>query len=1326
MKRVIIYGSLLLILGTFAAVWSAGSWLLESPDGVRWLFREISRRTALKVGARSVSGGLGSTLRVEGLILRWPEGEAAAEELRLRCRPLWLSFGHLAIQELTLRGVRIRDDRPASGRPPELVWPRLSGAPAWLNGWVDLLTVAGMEYRRSGEAPLRITRGAATLHWRHAVLTATALELAAPAGRLSGRVTAGFGPPSLSALLTALPATPRSGLSRIDLQTRLCPGRLPGELAGPLSLTAFTGTRRALDLTGELGVLPAAVTLRGMTLTRPGQRGTIRGEGTLLVRAPEPELRLELRAARLDLAAESGTATDLSGTVNAEGTASRFTGRLDLANGGGGWRTARLAGAFSGDRTGMTVTGLEGTLLGGRVRGGLRISWGEGLAVAGALRGDGLDPARVTPDWPGTVNLDLQGSARWRDRTPLRAELSGRLRESRLRGLPLKGEIAAAAADGAVRIDRLFLEGNGFRISAGGDLQQRLDVAATVTDLSGLIPRTRGSLDLAGWVRHAAGRTSGVLSGRGRQLAGDGAGIAAAELTARLGPEPGSPVSLAATLEGVTWDHLRADEASLTIDGTRERHTLAVAFRSAGAEIRGGATGSYGREGWDGTVTTLSGRDRIGPWNLTAPARLALSPARLALSPARLTGAGPERLELAGRLSFAPWHGSLGARWRDLDLGRSGPWLSDLKLAGRSSGTLTLESPAGDRLTLAAHATAAGIITAADRTVTVRQAALDLEADGSGIRSFLDIGTAEGIRVRGRFASSLPARPGVPEQGEFDATWEGVDLALLRGQLPPEVDLRGRFSGKVVGRLLPGERFDLTGSALLAGAAARWRGEGREISLRAEQSNLSWEWRGESLRGTASFLLTGHGEVEGSFALPLPARLGTAPEPQGALRMSLTGRLHEQGLLTALFPGLVRESRGEIRVDLRADGPWQGPRLAGRLELTGAGAFLPSAGVTLQGVELAARLEHGRVTVERFTAGSGGGTLQGNATLDLAGYRLTGYRGRVRGERFQAVRLPELQLLASPELTFEGTPERLVLRGNVRIPELHATGSDRTTAVMPSSDVVVEGGGGETARLPGPALDLRVLVELGERVFVKAAGFDGRLEGAVTLASRNSEPFTGTGEIRVARGRYSAYGVNLDIRRGRALFAGGPVARPTLDILALREIGDVTAGVAVRGTPAAPVVRLYAEPPLPDAEILSYIVLGRKLTDSEEKGDLLVKAASLLTAAGDSLSLQEQLKSRLGIDTLEFSPDRQSSGYRRVEPALLTPSQKSAANTVSESMLQVGKYLTPDLYLSYGWSLFTGSHLVRIRYNLTKQWEIESRTGTADVGGDIFYRIEFD
>ncbi len=46
------------------------------------------------------------------------------------------------------------------------------------------------------------------------------------------------------------------------------------------------------------------------------------------------------------------------------------------------------------------------------------------------------------------------------------------------------------------------------------------------------------------------------------------------------------------------------------------------------------------------------------------------------------------------------------------------------------------------------------------------------------------------------------------------------------------------------------------------------------------------------------------------------------------------------------------------------------------------------------------------------------------------------------------------------------------------------------------------------------------------------------------------DKITSRGEIRVVKGRFRTYGVNLEIVRGRLFYAGGPINQPSLDILA--------------------------------------------------------------------------------------------------------------------------------------------------------------------------------
>jgi translocation and assembly module TamB len=179
--------------------------------------------------------------------------------------------------------------------------------------------------------------------------------------------------------------------------------------------------------------------------------------------------------------------------------------------------------------------------------------------------------------------------------------------------------------------------------------------------------------------------------------------------------------------------------------------------------------------------------------------------------------------------------------------------------------------------------------------------------------------------------------------------------------------------------------------------------------------------------------------------------------------------------------------------------------------------------------------------------------------------------------------------------------------------------------------------------------------------------------------------------------------VQLKITRGRILFAGGPVDRPTLDILALRTIGEIKAGVQVGGTPREPVVKLYSDPVMPDTDVLSYIVLGHPMGGDRESAGLLMGAAGALLSRGESAVLQDRLQRRLGVDVLTI---------------------ESGGGEVASSMVTIGKYLSPRLYISYGQSLFTGSNVAKLRYEISKHWELESKMGT-ESGVDLFYKIEF-
>ena len=89
--------------------------------------------------------------------------------------------------------------------------------------------------------------------------------------------------------------------------------------------------------------------------------------------------------------------------------------------------------------------------------------------------------------------------------------------------------------------------------------------------------------------------------------------------------------------------------------------------------------------------------------------------------------------------------------------------------------------------------------------------------------------------------------------------------------------------------------------------------------------------------------------------------------------------------------------------------------------------------------------------------------------------------------------------------------------------------------------------------------------------------------------------------------------------------------------------------------------------------------------------------------AGDSLSMVDQVKSRVGIDTVDI---------------------QAGSGDMSRSMVTIGKYLTPQLYVSYGYGVFSEEKLLKVRYRISKNWEVETWRGN-EMGADLYYRVDF-
>lgn len=1539
MRRWIFLFSFLLVI--VLGVLLATLWIFNTTEGTRWLMRTISRFTSVEIEAREVRGQLGNKLQLEKIQIHWPQGKIKADLVEIHWNPLLLLLRRVEVKNLVLEGIRIEDHRGVSETPFEFQWPRVPGVLFWINGKIKNCMVKEFSYHRRSERSLFIESFRGHLQWRDGILVGEEMEMDAPLLKVKGNIEMGLLRPTLYLRLEVFPSKQIMDIDNLYLNSRILQGRIPNQMWGNIFVEGRSGSIKKISLEGEIGFSPKSLFFRDLRLSRPDRPGKWIGEGQILFSTKRIFLKLNSHFMELDLSRELGLPAQFSGTLAFEGSPSDYRGEIHVKSSEGKWYSGNLSGKFNGSLEGAHFQFLEGRLLDGRFKGALAIHWKEGFSIKGSLQANTLNPARITSEWEGSINLDIEGDLRFPSKESPQGRILARFRESHFKGHSLQGDLELSFKNSMFHIQQAKFKGKGFTLTANGVLQEKIQFHAEISDLSTLVPGGGGEFSAKGWGRWSKGLWSVKFEGEGKALALKEIKAKKIGLWAQINEEGKRIFQIKGSFHQVQYQSLKLDSLHVKGEGSLSEHHINILIHSPIESVETSIEGGFTENAWRGRLIHLEGKDIHGWWKMEAPTSFSISSHRIWMEPLLLISSYKERLIFSIDLKRHPLKGICQARWDQFKLERLNPWVGKFHLSGHTNGDLelqwiekggikingevdvrggffypslrmdvtkanlkfnwdekkldamaTLELPPEGRFhvlltseqparlsfpkpikidarwedidtsifrsyfprgvsiegKLSGHLLtqwvrdsrfdhegwiklSQGILKwphregqkmAEVKTLNLNwtwqkdsvkgrlswaladygffrgnfefpiapqwpptiqpknplrialsgelrdrglmssffpelikdsrvQMEMNLEAMGTwerpNLRALLELKNSEvslnlskenrspppltielsrgQIKLNwdekglftlchlefnraGRFkinlSSSQPARMGIPSRGKVEATWEGSGLSLLSPWLPAGLLMEAEWLGTLSGEWSDG-RFESRGGIKISSGKITWRHEGGNIKAYLKSADLDWNWRGDRLRGEISFALQEYGYLKGNVDLPLPARFPIAIQPDGLLKLSLEGEFREKGILPAFLPGLVQESQGQLHICLSGDGSWKNPDLKGNIQLKNIEASIPGLGIWLKEVRMEAKLKKDDVRITSFQAYSGEGQVGGEATIQIKDWKVSHFQGRLQGERFKTIHLPELQVWSSPKIEFHGTPQKLFVRGEVRLPEVIITGPPTREGIGPSSDVVILDAP-EVSKKGFPlSPDIQIQVLLGEKVFVKSYGIEARLVGGLFIKFQDPRKIDAEGEIRVARGHYEAYGQRLEIIRGRLIFTGGPVENPTVDALAVRKIEEIQAGVVISGSLKKPIVKLYSRPAMPDTDVLSYIILGRPLGHGTEAVPSLMQAAAALLSAGESVVLQGRLKKLLGLDTLDIT----------------TP---SGEGEVTRSMVTVGKYLTPKLYISLGRSLYADSTLLMLRYTLSKRLELQATTGT-ESGATLFYKIEF-
>lgn len=823
--------------------------------------------------------------------------------------------------------------------------------------------------------------------------------------------------------------------------------------------------------------------------------------------------------------------------------------------------------------------------------------------------------------------------------------------------------------------------------------------------------------------------------------------------TVRL--DAAAPVyKLSGDWQGLRWPFSGSDaytsaQGEYTVEGTLDAYVLTLNGPLQGPDIPAVQVRATGRgdlqhidlQALD--VTGLGGRASATGTLAWAPLfRLGLNIQGADIDPGQYWPGWPGRLNLATQLDIATDRNSMLVALHKLDLhgvlhGRPLAAQGELALRDGVPGTTGLAISSGpNRIKLSGVLDAGSGLryNVAAPELSALLPGLAGQADASGIlkgplehlAGSLDL-TARELAYQGNSIATLSINaqldPGRPEAGHaslhagtvrlgteqidtltlesrgwLDRHEASLQLASARGTAT--VELNGSYRDHVWEGRLGTATIDLRELGnwrlrepvplrISAGEAGPFRGcwtsGQREVCLRGEQR-----------AGAAQLALSGKSD-EGHMQADIQiTRLNTS-RPAVAGKLSLG--VPDVRFIDPLLPDVTVES-GQATAEARLAGYLDSPEVTGTATLEHGLVKIPELGLELNAIELRAQ-GNGTSVVLNGSAHSGEGNIRLGGDLRLDPQQAWPFNLSLNGERFAIARLPDVDILANPELQIRGSLQQVDVSGSVLIPHARITLKQLPPDVVKvSADQVIVGPAAPPAEGPASTVPVSVnlVATLGDDVHFEGLGLSTDLAGTINVRSLQTGTLIGNGVLKLTNGRYESYGQKLSIQHGRLLFAG-PLDNPALDVRATRTAGDVIAGIELSGTVKAPQTRLFSDPAMSDAEILSYLVTGKPLSAASSGSD-----SQALTAAAASLGanspVAQEIGDKLGIDV-------------GVE----------SGTTDAETSLVVGKQLSPQLRVEYLYGLFTASGAIQFVYKLTRHLSLAGQSGVAQ-SIDLRYTID--
>jgi translocation and assembly module TamB len=514
-------------------------------------------------------------------------------------------------------------------------------------------------------------------------------------------------------------------------------------------------------------------------------------------------------------------------------------------------------------------------------------------------------------------------------------------------------------------------------------------------------------------------------------------------------------------------------------------------------------------------------------------------------------------------------------------------------------------------------------------------------------------------------------------------------------------------SGKLNGRLtLAGTPRTPT----LDGQMALSCGKINDISIQTLTTTLNYQTERAQVAG---YLEIGPLHSRLTWKGSVPVKISLLPFAFALAQDGLDLQLHSERVNLSLLTSVSKEvqtAEGPVDMAVTARGNPHQPKVSGYVRWSAGSLKVHQAGTPYVLSPGEIRLQGDKIVIPGIVIKSDG-TMRLSGEIVLAGTPQA--QARLQTDNFLLLDRGGNEVWTEGFIDLKGPLSALVATGHLKVPKAQFRPTFFRSPIDPDVILVPVKPKPQTEAAAAPAIyrNLRVDITLensGNAWLIDPMGKVEMIAHLKIIKDPGKKPAMG-GEVRALKGTLDIEERTFTVKRAVLRMPGATGKPITIDGNAVHEMDDITLVLNVSGTMSNPQIRLESLPPLPPADVLSYLVFGAPAATLTKDQYMALGAQQLGVLGGISTNKISEI---LGSTIPFLSGIKVKSGMVGGRPTV-----------------GVGKEVVKNV------SVFVGRNLneergvyeqqVGVQYKVNKHLSVESQIGQRNSGADVFFNYDF-